>query len=201
MYRKLSLVCVVVTLCALLPLSGLAQPAAGVGSMSGATPGKRFEVKPVEVTASVEAVDAATRTVTLKGPEGRLLTVEAGQQVKNFDRIRVGDHVVARYQQAVSVELKKGGTAPVARVEGSMGGTAKPGTKPAAGVGHQISATADVIGVDPKTRTVTLRGPQRTIDVVVHDPEQFKLVAVGDQVEAPYTEAVAVSVQPVAPRK
>jgi hypothetical protein len=32
----------------------------------------------------------------------------------------------------------------------------------------------------------------------VRDPEQFKLIAVGDQVEATYVEAVALSVTPVA---
>jgi hypothetical protein len=32
----------------------------------------------------------------------------------------------------------------------------------------------------------------------VRDPEQFKLIAVGDQIEATYTEAVAVAVKPAA---
>ena len=49
---------------------------------------------------------------------------------------------------------------------------------------------------DPLTQTVRLRGPTRAVDLRVHDPEQFKLVAVGDQVEATYTEAVAISVEP-----
>jgi len=34
------------------------------------------------------------------------------------------------------------------------------------------------------------------VDLRVDDPEQFKLVAVGDQVEATFTEAVAISVEP-----
>jgi len=49
---------------------------------------------------------------------------------------------------------------------------------------------------DPLTQTVRLRGPTRVVDLRVDDPEQFKLVAVGDQVEATYTEAVAISVEP-----
>jgi hypothetical protein len=32
----------------------------------------------------------------------------------------------------------------------------------------------------------------------VRDPEQFKLIAKGDQVEATYTEAVAIEVTPAA---
>jgi hypothetical protein len=48
---------------------------------------------------------------------------------------------------------------------------------------------------------VSLRGPKQTVDLQVRDPEQFKLVKVGDQVEATYTEAVALSVEPVAAKK
>ena len=59
-----------------------------------------------------------------------------------------------------------------------------------------MTVVADVIGVDAATQTVTLRGPRRTVDVKVRDPAQFKLVAKGDQVQATYTEALAVSVEP-----
>ena len=44
---------------------------------------------------------------------------------------------------------------------------------------------------------VTVRGPQRTVDLEVKDPEQLKLVSKGDQVELTYTEAAAISVTPV----
>ena len=55
---------------------------------------------------------------------------------------------------------------------------------------------ADVVAVDPATQTVTLKGPQRTVDLKVRDPKQFALVSKGDQVEATYTEAVAIAVTP-----
>jgi hypothetical protein len=48
---------------------------------------------------------------------------------------------------------------------------------------------------------VTLKGPKQTVDLKLNDPEQFKLVKVGDQVEATYAEALAVAVQPVAAKK
>jgi hypothetical protein len=38
------------------------------------------------------------------------------------------------------------------------------------------------------------------VDVVVADPDQFKRVEKGDQVLATYTEAVAISVAPAAPK-
>jgi hypothetical protein len=192
----------VVTVIAGVSASALAQtPAAQGGTMTATAPGKGVAANVVEITASVQAVDKANRTVTIKGPRGRVETVTAGPEVKNFDQIKVGDNVVLRYVEALSLELKKGGTAPVARTDREVGGTAKPGEKPAAGVGRQIHVTANVVAVDAATQTVSLKGPKRTVDLHVGDPEQFKLVKVGDQVEATYTEAVALSVEPVAAKK
>jgi hypothetical protein len=180
----------------------LAQaPGAQGGTMTATAPGKGVAANVVEVTASVQAIDKANRTVTIKGPRGHVETVVAGPEVKNFDQIKVGDNVVLRYVEALSLELKKGGKAPVARTDSAMGATAKPGEKPAAGVGRQIHVTANVVAVDAATQTVSLKGPKRTVDLHVGDPEQFKLVKVGDQVEATYTEAVALSVEPAAAKK
>jgi len=76
---------------------------------------------------------------------------------------------------------------------------AKPGQAPGAAAGRQVTVIADVMSVDAKKQTVRLRGPQRTVDLKVRDPNQFKLIKVGDQVEATFTEAVAIAVEP-APR-
>jgi hypothetical protein len=59
-----------------------------------------------------------------------------------------------------------------------------------------VHVVADVIAIDAPTQTVTLRGPTRVVQLQVQDPQQFRLVAVGDQVEATYTEAVVISVEP-----
>ena len=65
-----------------------------------------------------------------------------------------------------------------------------------AGSARQVTVIADVVAVNAKTQTLTLRGPKRTVDLRLRDPKQVKLVKVGDQVEATYTEALAVSVEP-----
>lgn len=183
-------------------LGAFAQaPAAQGGTMTATAPGKGVAANVVEITASVQAVNKADRTVTIKGPRGNVQTVTAGPEVKNFDQIKVGDNVALRYMEALSLELKKGGKAPVARTDTMAGATAKAGDKPGVGVGRQVHVTADVVAVDAATQTVSLRGPKQTVDLKVRDPEQFKLVKVGDQVEATYTEAVALSVEPVAMKK
>ena len=75
---------------------------------------------------------------------------------------------------------------------------------PAGVAGHKVTVVADVVNVDPQTQTVTLRGPERTVDLKVRDPNQFALIAKGDQVQATYAQALAVKVERVkdaAPKK
>jgi Cu/Ag efflux protein CusF len=50
----------------------------------------------------------------------------------------------------------------------------------------------------PVKQIVTLKGPQHTVNLRVADPEQFKRIAKGDQVEAKFTQALAVAVEPAA---
>src|SRR5271169_2886555 len=52
-------------------------------------------VETYKVTATVTAVDAATRKVTLVTPDGKKNTVTAGPDVVNFSQIQVGDQVKA----------------------------------------------------------------------------------------------------------
>jgi hypothetical protein len=164
--------------------------------VAGKGPGVAGVAQTVTATATITAIDAASRSVTLKGPQGKEMTVVAGPEVKNFAQLKVGDQVEAQYVEALVLELKKGGGKAVARTEKGGAAAAKPGATPGAMAGRQVTVVADVVNVDAPTQTVTLKGPQRTVDVKVRDPEQFKLIAKGDQVEATYTEAVAIGVTP-----
>jgi hypothetical protein len=172
------------------------EPTAGGATIIATAPGKGVAERIAQITASVEAVDSAKRTVTLKGPAGDTVTMAVGSEVQNFNQIRVGDLVVVRYLDTLTLELRKRGTAMRERDERDVTDRALPGERPAAMDAHEVHVVADVIAVDPLTQTVRLRGPTRVVDLRVDDPEQFKLVAVGDQVEATYTEAVAISVEP-----
>ena len=83
------------------------QPAPTRGVAATSEPGKAAVVGAAEMSAQVVAIDKATRTVTLKGPKGNVVDIVAGEDVKNFDQIKVGDLVVARYAQALTLELRK----------------------------------------------------------------------------------------------
>jgi hypothetical protein len=182
------------------------QPGATGGAALVSEPGKAAIVRAAEISAQVVGLDKATRTLTLKGPKGNVLDIVAGAEVKNFDQIKLGDFVVARFAQALTLELRKTRTAagePIVREEAAK---AKPGERPAVVGGRQVTVLADVIAVDQKNSTITLKGPKgNEVTLNVQNPEQFKVVKQGDQVEATYTEALALSVEaapkPVAAEK
>jgi hypothetical protein len=184
---------------ALAILAGFALTAAAQNTqvMEQRTPGRVAAAQTIETSATITAIDAATRAITLKGQQGREMTVIAGPEVKNFDRLHAGDKVGLKYVEAVMVELKKGGGLPVARTEQAGAGTAAPGQAPGGAAGRRVTVVGDVIALDPATQMVTVRGPQRTVEVKVEDPAQFKLISKGDQLQATYVEAVAVDVTPL----
>ncbi|MGB8433301.1 MAG: hypothetical protein WCE38_03450 [Burkholderiales bacterium] len=175
------------------------QPGAATGTVVTSEPGKAQVVNAVKVSAQVVGIDKTTRTVTLKAPKGRVLDVVAGDEVKNFDQINLGDMVVVHYVESLSLELKTtpgnaGSGAVVVREDSAR---AKPGERPAAAGMREVTALADVTAVDPKKSTITLKGPRgNSVTLNVHNPDQFKVVKKGDKVEVTYTEAVAISVEP-----
>ena len=163
----------------------------------GSQPGKAGVGRTITIPATVVAVDKATRDVTLKGPQDNELTVTAGPEVKNFDAVKVGDKVNATYKQAFTVELKKGGGMAVARTESQGAMQMNSGEKVAGTVGRRMTIVADVVAVDTATQLVTLKGPKRTVDMVVSDPQQLARVAKGDQVEVTYQQGLLMALDPV----
>ena len=192
--RKTSVFLVVIL--SVLVVPAIAQQPGG-GTVIVSQPGKAAIANAVEVSAEVVAIDNAARIVTLKGPKGDVVDIVAGDEVKNFAQIKVGDRVVARYLESLTLDLKKtkAGVRSSSEREGAV--RAQPGERPAGAVGRQVTIIADVTGVDPKAKTITLKGPKgNLVTLPVQNPDQFKVVKVGDQVEAVYTAAVAVSVEP-----
>lgn len=175
------------------------QPVGGSQITVQTAPGKGVATRTHQLVATIEAVDAAQRQVTLKGPKGQRVSLSAGPDVRNLEQVKVGDRVTVVYAEALSLELKKGGKALRGSTEAADGARAAQGERPAGIVAEQVTVTADVTAVDAKAQRVTLRGPRQTVDLYVADPAQLKLIKVGDQVEAVYTQALALSVDPVAP--
>lgn len=155
----------------------------------------------VTATATVEAVDQTKRLVTLKGPEGNLVTVHADDRVKNLPQVKKGDLVTVTYYESLAYEVKKPGQAEPGVAVAQDVVTAKPGQKPAAAGAQAVVVTSTIEAIDKKANTVTLKAPDGTSNTIkVRDPSKLDKVKVGDLVEITYTEALAVAVE-AAPKK
>ncbi len=163
---------------------------------AGVVSGGRVE----QVTATITAVDAANRLVTLKGKK-ETDTIKIGPEVKNFDQIKVGDVVRVTFSQGVVLSLQAPGAAPVEGTVTATGEAAPAGAKPAGGVKVGLKGTVTVSKIDMKTRLVTLTGQEgRSYKVKAGKEIALEKLKVGDKVLAEYSETVAVAVEP-APKK
>ena len=150
----------------------------------------------VTVTATVQAVDQAKRIVTLKGPEGEVFDVKVGSEVRNLPQVKAGDLVVAKYFEAVAIEVKKGGLGIRSAESQTAVSRAEPGQKPAAAVATTTTVVANVLKVDDAKQIVTVEGPSgKSVKVKVKDPAVLQQIKPGEQVEMTITEALAIAVE------
>ena len=166
------------------------------GTVVASEPGKAAVVRAAEISALVVSIDSKTRTVSLKGPRGNVVDIVVSDEVQNFDQIKLGDFLKVRYMQALALELQKAkiGSKGITAQGGAV--TAAPGERPAVAAAGEVTAIAKVTHVNKKAKTITLKGPRgNEVMLDVQNPDQFKVVKVGDEVKVTYTEAVAISVE------
>ena len=175
-----------------LSISAQAQEAPKMATSVQKQPGAIATGQAIELQGKVLAIDKAKREVTVKGGSGVETTFFIGDQVKNLGRLKVGDIVMFNYVSALGLELKKDGKALRERVESEQNGTQAAG-QPGMTKGRTVKITADVMAVDLERNSLTLRGPKRTVDMVVEDAALLKEVKVGDQIEVTYMEATVIS--------
>ena len=191
--------CLALAGCLALGAAGLTAPVPAWGQASGM--GCIGSSQTITARAKVQAIDLATREVTLVGPEG-VFTIHAGDAVRNLDKIKVGDTVVATYYASVVLVLSAPGTqVPDNQVNAAASRAAK-GQIPAAALRTKMVVTGTVVAVDLANHTISLVDPSGGVVHVfnVTDPRRqaaLKRVKVGDSLTAIGTEAFAIALEPV----
>lgn len=177
------------------PKAAPAAPAAPAAAPAPQVADAKAAVEVVTLTAKIEAVDAAKRTVTVKGPLGKVVTLKVDEKVKNFAQVKAGDEIELKYMEAVSVALVKGGGGRSATQTTTGPVTAPAGAKPGAAIAQTTKLISKVESVDAKRQVVLLQGPNGNYaEVKVKDPAVFKEIKAGDDVDVTFTEALVVDV-------
>jgi hypothetical protein len=157
-------------------------------------PGGTF-VETYKNTATVTAIDAASRKVTLVTPDGRMESFKAGPEVINFDQIRVGDQVKAKVTQRLVVFMAKDNLS-ASEGEATVVALAPKGAKPGGLMANTVQVIAKVTAIDLKRHKATLQFPDGTTKTVaVRQDVDLTQRKVGEEVVIRVTEAVAISVE------
>ena len=145
------------------------------------------------VTATVEAIDHANREATVKKPDGNYEVFYFPKGYEQFDALKIGDKITAKYYENMVLRLKPAGEKDVNSASGGVvraAGTA--GT-----VSHQRTITATISAIDPSVPSITFTGPQGwKYSTRVEDTDALSKVKVGDKVDITWTEAMVLSLEP-----
>ena len=145
-------------------------------------------------TGIVEAIEAATRTVTLKKTDGTVVTTVAGPDIKRFAELKVGDKVTARYlrePRRPAEEARRAGRRRAPRRPRPLPSRPCPAAESQAGDhhrhdhGHQPGSAVDHVH----------RADRLEYTSKVQDKAALANVKVGDKVDIVWTEALLVSVE------
>jgi hypothetical protein len=137
-----------------------------------------------------------TREVTLKGPDGELVTVTAGPEVERFNEIAVGDkinfdyytYLKAEFRAPTSTELAE----PLVVLEGE--GKAPVGEAPAGAVGTMIKAVVTIEILNRPKMLATVEGPNGNyLTIPMKDAAFMEQLHIGQVLILTYAEAMAIS--------
>ena len=145
-------------------------------------------------TGVVEAVDPATRSVTVKKADGTVVTTIAGSDVKRVEEIKVGDKVTARFYENLVIRLKSPGESDVVSAAKNTTGAAQ--ETPGGTRAKQKTLTVAITAVDTTASTISFDGPNNwKYTSKVQDTAALAKVKVGDKIDIVWTEAMLVSLE------
>jgi hypothetical protein len=157
---------------------------------------KSIPGKMEKMTASVEAIDAATRQVTVKKADGNYEVFYVPAAVKRFDALKVGDTITATHYENIVLQVKEPGSKDVDTVAGGVVPSAAGTT--GGTISRQRTITATIVAIDPGVPSITFSGPRDwKYSTRVKDRELLAKVKVGDKVDITWTEATLVSIDDV----
>jgi len=86
-------------------VAGVQETSALARAKEGEKPGG-IAGSQVTLTATITAINKKTHEVTLKGPEGKTITVKA-EHPENLKKVKVGDEIEITYTEALAISVEK----------------------------------------------------------------------------------------------
>ena len=179
---------------AALSLAGCASSGAVEDEEVIQTPDGAVMVDTITYVATVTAVDAAKRRVTLTTPDGKSATFKADKQI-DLSGLAVGQQIGIQATDAVAIEFKKDGRPaqnPAAVALAAAGSNGKSG---AVFEGEAIEIQATIVAIDPAKRRVTLQLPDGTAKTVkAPKGADLSQVSVGEKIIVDFADSVIIAI-------
>ena len=154
----------------------------------------------VSMQGTVTEVVKETRDITLRGTEGNLVTITAGEEVERFDEIEIGDVITFEYYEYLKAEFRKPTAEELAEplVVMAEGGKAPEGMDPAAVVGAMVKAVVTIEALNRPLMLATVKGPRGNyLAIPMEDEVLITELNIGQVLILTYAEAIAVSLTKV----
>ena len=149
----------------------------------------------VKITAEVVGINPANRTLVLRTPQDRIVTLHVSEEARNFDQIEILDTLSITYYESVAVYIGKSMGTPKMVTRSVLSRTPK-GQKPGGTAVRTIDLTGQVVGIDTQNRKVTIKGVdgKLTTTKVAPSVKAYEALSIGDTVLVRFTESLAISV-------
>ena len=151
--------------------------------------------KSITGSATIQAIDATARTLTLRDEKGQEDTFSVGPEIERFNELKVGDKVKMTYFESVVLQTRKAGEKPgeTSTEAAVLRGT---GPVPVGTVGIQDKMTVTVKAVDPAIPSITVTTSDgRDVTRRVDNKKNIEGVQVGDLIDITYTRALLTTIE------
>jgi Cu/Ag efflux protein CusF len=149
----------------------------------------------VTATATIQQLDVASRTVTVRNEQGEEDTFVVGPEVTRFNQLKVGDRVSLTYYESLVLQLRKPGEPSNLTADAAVAGRVK--EQPGAGIATLQTRTVTVKAVDLAAPSITVTTQDGyTMTRKVEDRKNVEGVKAGDRIDITYSQAMVLAAEP-----
>jgi len=152
----------------------------------------------ISIAAEIVDIDLQTREVSLRAPDGEVVTMTSPENVVKLEDMKVGDMVVATYLTALEGELREPTEEELAEpwLEIEEAGVSGEGEQPAIGGARMIRAVCTIEGMNRELGTVTIKDSRGKLHLIGGvEPEKMDGVTLGQTIVMVYAQAMAITLE------
>jgi hypothetical protein len=154
----------------------------------------------IEMQGTITEINKETREITIIGSKGELHTFTAGEDVKRFDEIEVGDVIAFDFYKYIKAEFRVPTPEEIAEplVVLAEADKAPADMKPGAVLGAVVKAVVTIQVINMPFMFVNIEGPNGNFSTIhMEDKELIQKLHVGQVVILTYAEAMAITLEKV----